>query len=275
VAARCGSWAWAWVLALGLTACGPTNRAAIEPPKPILLRVAGSTSMQSLLQALTVAYTAQRPYVTFDLLLGGSGLGLDLLKAGQADIAASSWPPTTAELTRAGLQASPVALDGLSIIVHPTNPIEDLSLVQVRGIFRGRISDWREVGGKIGDTLVVSREDGSGSRQGFESLVMDRQPVTPAAVVMPSSQAVVDYVAGHPNAIGYTGMGDLTDTVKAVAIEGLEPIPARVKEGTYPLTRILALIVSDHPSDGARAFVEFAAGPAAQDIVKARWAPVK
>ncbi len=231
--------------------------------------------MQPLLQALTESYITQRPYVTFDLQLGGSGLGLDLLQAGQVDVAASSWAPTKEELDRAGLQATPIALDGLSVIVHPSNPIDGLGLAQVRGIFRGRIGDWREVGGKIGDTLVVSREDGSGSRQGFESLVMDRQAVTPAAVVMPSSQAVVDYVALHPNAIGYTGMGDLTTTVKALAIEGLEPIPKTVKEGTYPLTRILALVVFTDADAGARSFVEFAAGPAAQDIVKARWAAVK
>ena len=262
---------WLLALSLGLAACGRT----IEPPRPILLRIAGSTSMQPLLQALTAAYSAQRPNVTFDLAAGDSGLGLEQLKTGQIDIAASSWPPDQKALDGAGLQATPLAADGLSVIVHPNNPVDNLSLLQVRGVFRGRIGDWREVGGKIGDILVVSREDGSGNRQGFESLAMDRQAVTLAAVVMPSSQAVVDYVGRHPNAIGYTGMGDLTTTVKALAVEGVEPVPAAVKEGTYALTCVLALITPAHPSDRVQAFVDFAVSPSAQDLIRARWAPVK
>ena len=134
---------WLLALSLGLSACGRT----IEPPRPVLLRIAGSTSMQPLLQALTAAYTAQRSNVTFDLATGDSGLGLEQLKTGQIDIAASSWPPDKKDLDGAGLQATPLALDGLSVVVHPNNPVDDLSLLQVRSVFRGRIGDWREVGG--------------------------------------------------------------------------------------------------------------------------------
>ena len=236
--------------------------------------------MRTLLEALTTAYVAQQPDVTFDLQGGGSDLGLEMLKSHQADMAASSWAPSKEKLDRLGkaglaLKVTTIAQDGLTLVVNPANPIRELSLAQSRGIFRGRILDWREVGGRAGDILVVSREDGSGSRNAFESLVMDRQPVTPAAIIMPSSQDVLQYVASHPNAVGYVSMGETTPAVKALAVEGIEPTPQTVKEATYPLIRLLTIISAAQPPPAVQNFLDFALSPAGQEVVKTKYAGVR
>jgi phosphate transport system substrate-binding protein len=158
---------------------------------------------------------------------------------GQVEMAACSWPPTAEKLkpkNGATLKMTLVAQDGLAVVVHPSNPLDNLNILQFRGLFQGRILDWRELGGRLGDVLVISREDGSGSRAAFESLVMDRRPVTLAAIVMPSSQDVIDYVGSHPLAIGYVSMGDLASRVKALTVEGVEPTPQPGKEGSSPLS---------------------------------------
>lgn len=249
----------------------------IEPPQPVYIRVAGSTAMRHLLEELSGAFVKQNAHFTFDIEGGGSDVGLRLLQAGQVDVAASSWPPTSAELgaLEPPVLAVPVARDGVVLIVHPLNPVEDLSLSQLRGIFRGRILDWAELGGKVGDILVVSREGGSGDRAAFETLVMDGRAVTPAAIVMPGSGSVVDFVASHPNAIGYVSMGVITAEVKAIAVEGVEPTPETVGGGTYPLSRWLALLSAAQPATGVQSFLDFVAGPGGQDIVKTRYVPIR
>lgn len=270
--------AFVWVLLLSITlaACGQ----AAEPPAPIYLRMAGSTSMRSLVEALNSAYVDQHPHVTFDWQGVGSDLGLDMLKAHQVDMAASSWPPSKDDLERlrkAGtpLKTTTIARDGLSLIVHPSNPVITLSTAQLRGIFRGRILDWREVGGRVGDVIAVSREDGSGSRKAFESLVMDGQRVTPAAVVMPSSQDALRYVASHPNAVAYVSMGEVTPNVKALAVDGIQPTPQTVHDATYPLIRLLTILTETQPQPEVQSFLDFALSSAGQDVVKARYAGVR
>lgn len=262
------------IVALLLAGCGR----AIEPPAPVYLRIAGSTSMQRLLNALTTAYVAAHPQVTFDLQAGGSELGLDLLEMGQVEVAACSWPPTAEKLkpkNGAALKMTLVAQDGLAVVVHPSNPLDNLNILQLRGLFQGRILDWRELGGRLGDVLVISREDGSGSRAAFESLVMDRRPVTLAAIVMPSSQDAIDYVGSHPLAIGYVSMGDLTSRVKALTVEGVEPTPQTVKEGSYPLIRPLLLVSAAQPAPAVRDFLDFASGPTGQDLIKDRYGTIR
>ncbi len=263
------------VVPLLVVGCGEQ----VKPLAPIRIKIAGSTAMRPLLEDLTEAYSQRRRHVSFDIRRSGSSTGLDLIREGQVDIGTMPWLPEPEEESqreeRRGLRTTTIALDGLAIVVYASNPVENLTLSQLRDIFCGRILDWREVGGRVGDILVVSREDSSDSRRAFETMVMGKRRVALTAVVMPSSQAVVEYVAGHPNSIGYVSMGYLSSEVKALQIEGLAPTPETVGGRDYPLVRPLSLLIGEEPSEEIEMFIDFILSPAGQAIVGERYGRVR
>jgi len=271
-----------WVLRVGLplclfiAACGTK----VETPTPVTVRIAGSTSMLPLVQELAEAYAAQHPQVYFDVRGGGSQLGVEWLNnasglvSERLDIAASSWWPLADAMDASEeLTATLIARDGIALVVHPKNTTPGLTLLQLQDIYAGHILGWQEVGGPEGDIVVVSREDGSGTRTAFESMVMGDVPVTLAAIVMPSSAAVVEYIGEHPTAIGYVSFAYVTDTVRALPIEGQMPTLEAIRSGAYHLIRPLYLVSKAASSAEARAFLRFAVSPAGQAIVARRYAP--
>lgn len=255
-----------------LTACG----APLEPRTPVYLKIAGSTSMQPLMEELAQTYTRHHQHVTVEVQGGGSRLGIVMARESQIDLGTSSRKPLAeeewdAETGARRLWWTAVAQDGIALVVHPQNAVGNLLLSQVRDIFCGRILDWGEIGGRPGEIVVVSREDGSGTREVFEEMVMAGKRVTLTAIVMPSSKAVVEYVARHPTAIGYVSMGYLSPGVKALQVEGVSPTPKDVQSGAYPLTRPLYLLTSQEPTGEVKAFIEFALSPAGQAVVGQRY----
>jgi len=270
---RAGNWRLGLgvLLALMLAAC---SRADAPPAAPAVVRIAGATSMMPALQALAAAYRLRHANARIELLDNGSAAGLHELKAGVVDIAAISWQPEGAE-TPEGVIATPFARDGIGIIVHPANRVAGLTLNQVRSIYRGEVLDWRAGGGPQDEPMVVSREDGSGTRAAFEALVMSGEQVTLNAVVLPSSQAVVDQVARRPGAIGYVSMAAFTDTVRVVPVEELSPTPANVRSGAYHLTRYLYLYTPAVPAPDVRRFLDFVLSPEGQRIIGRYHVPLR
>jgi len=271
-----------WILGISLVSCGT----AVKPPAPLMLRIAGSTAMMPLLSDLATAYAQSHPHVRLEIEGGGSHLGLERLQMGEIDLAACSWlPPCAEDGTPQPYAATPIAWDGVAIVVHPSNPVDELTLLQVRSIYAGWTLDWQDVGGKAGDILVVSREDGSGTRAALEQQLMGEQPVTLTAIVMPSSTAVVEYVTRHSTAIGYVAMGYLTPSRQedketrrqggVLRIEGAYPTPDTVQGGIYHLTRPLYLVAPSEPDGEARAFVDFVLSPAGQAIVGQQYGRVR
>jgi phosphate transport system substrate-binding protein len=193
----------------------------------------------------------------------GSLLGIELVRQGEVDIGMASWK----ESEDPALWSTPIALDGIAIVVHPQNRVEGLTMLQLKSIFFGRVWDWRDVRGQAREIVPVSREDGSGTRAVFEELVMEGQRVTPTAVVMPSSQAVVEYVAEHPEAIGYVSMGYLSQRVKVLEIEEVAPTPESVRQGAYHLLRPLYLMTRREPTGETKSFIDFILSPTGQSIV--------
>jgi len=252
-----------------LPSCGAT----VTPPTPVYLKAAGSTTMTPLLQDLAAAYHEHQPDVTIDINTGGSALGRELTSAaGQVDLGLTSWLSGD---TPPGVQATVVARDGIALVVHPTNPITGLTLVQAHDLFSGSLGDWQALSGVSSPVQAVSREDGSGTRAAFEALVMQGSRVTPTALVMPNSRAVVDYVARDPHAIGYVSMGYVTDTVRVLAVEGLLPTPQNVSRAEYNLTRDLVILTRPNAPGPARAFLDFILSPAGQAIVGQRYGRVR
>lgn len=252
-----------------LPACLAT---ATPPPPPIVLKAAGSTSGGPLLAVLASAYSAQHPHVTFDIQAGGSQLGQSLIEAGRIDLGLVSWPPQNLP---DHLRSIPIARDAVAVIVHPTNRIKGLSLAELQAIFGGRLLNWQEVGGPARPIQVISREDGSGTRATFEAAVMDQMPVTPTAIVLPSSQAVIDFVADNPAAIAYVSFAFVEKNVYPVPIEGAAPSLESLAARSYPLSRDLAMIVSKRGQADLNQFIDFVLSPAGQAMVAAKWVPVK
>lgn len=269
---RVSRWRFKGALLPGLALClwllAGCGGAAVTPPPPVFLRAAGSTSMGPLLAELAAAYNARQPNITFDIQGGGSHLGQRQVEAGQLDLGLVSWLP--ADLAEQ-MQMTPIARDAVAIIVHPQNPPAGLSLVELRDIFSGRLPDWAAVGASAGEIQVISREDGSGTRAAFETLVMGERAVTPAAVVLPNSRTVVDYVAQHPHTIAYVSLAFVDERVRAVPVEGVMPGPDTLSDGSYPLIRDLAVIFPRRGAAETARFVEFALSPAGQAVVGRQW----
>lgn len=265
-----------------LAGCG----GSATPGVPATVRLAGSTSMLPLLDDLAVAFAASHDQVRFEIAGGGSRLGLERALINEVDVAACSWlewddqaaSPQTAS-------AVPVAWDGIAVVVHPLNRLDELTLLQLKSIYAGWVFDWEDLGGLQADILTVSREDGSGTRAAFEQQVLGEQPVALTAIVMPSSTAVLDYVSSHPAAVGYVSMGAIVapgaaerrlgdptaePKVKVLAIEGALPTAETVKRGVYHLARPLYLVTAMQPQGDVREFIDFVLSPAGQAVVGRR-----
>ncbi len=278
-----------------LSACTlPRGDGAIPAPAKVTLTVAGSTEMRPLLLELTSAYSERNPHVQFTLLGGGSRMGEQWLASGQVDIAASTATYPDPE-TPAGLVRIPVGLDGIAVVVHTDNPVKALTLVQVRDLYRGRALNWAEVGGVASDVLLVSREDGSATRDLFEKRVMDKDRVALTAVVMSTSSNVVEYVAAHRDAIGYVtsaylaqiGMppaangdkpaktGTAERTVKSVSVEGRVPFDADLTNHQYPLARALYLLFRQSSDPSVQKIVDFVLSEEGQAIIGRYHVPIR
>lgn len=199
-------------------------------------------------------------------------MGQWAVETGQADIGMVSWTPS--DLNNE-VRLIPIAQDAVAIILNAQNKVEGLSLRELRDIFSGRLLNWQEVAGLPMTIQVVSREDGSGTRAVFETAVMADRAVTPTAIVMPSSQAVFDFVAQNPNAIGYVSLAFVGQGVYAAPIEGVAPSLENLDSGSYFLTRELSLITPEQSRPEITQFVEFVLSPAGQAIVREEWGSAK
>ena len=253
-----------------VTACsaGPTST-----PAPTRLRITGSTALTPAVHEIAAAFQAENPNILIEVQGGDSANGWVDLRAGRADIAAVSWTDETRSAP-SGYRLVPVARDAIAVIVHPNNPISNVTALQLRALFAGEILDWARLGGPEGEPMIVSREEGSGTRASFEARVMGDRRVTLNAIVMPSTQAVGDYVAAHRLAVGYVTLDAVDDRVRAIPLEGLAP-SKDAAGGGYHLVRVLSLAVPDPPSRAVQAFLDFAEGPAGVAIWDKHFAAIR
>ncbi len=285
-----------------LAAC---ESAVVATPVPTTITIAGATAMRRVLADLAAAFNRQHPDVLFVIRGGGSTVGEELVRGRAVDLGASTlFPPQQGTDGAAAVPVPadplvrvPIGLDGLAVVVHPSNSIAELSLVQLRDVFAGRLLDWRALGSDAGEIQLVSREDGSGSRILFETRVMGDARVALTAVVMPTSQDVVDYVAKNPQAVGYVSRAEVAEwiaedaapasaaapassaasspPVKVLAVEGKLPTRAAVHSQEYALTEPLYLISYGQPTGRIRQFIDFVLSPAGQAIVSRYDAPIR
>ncbi len=255
------------VIAIGLLcACGNDSKSVSTD---------GSTSMEKVIGALGEAFELDNSGVTFTYNPTGSGSGITAVAEGRCDIGLSS-RSLKAEEKEKGLEETILALDGIAIIVNPENAIADLSLETIAKIYKGEITSWSEVGGKDAEIVLIGREAGSGTRDGFESITGTdgeckyRQELT-------STGDVITTVASNPDAIGYASLASVKDTVKAISVDGVVPSETSVKDGTYKVQRPFVLVTKKDAelSKTAQKFFDFITSKDANEIIsKAGAVPV-
>ncbi len=227
--------------------------------------VAGSTSVQPFAEKLAEIFMHQHPEIRVDVQGGGSSAGIQAAVQGAANLGSSSRELLGDEKK---LQEIPIAYDGIAVIVHPSNPLTNMSLEQLRQIFEGKTKDWRSLGLPPPPIHLITREEGSGTREAFEHLVMGKNEITPSALVQDSNGSVRELVAGDPNSLGYISAGLVDDRVKAVAIDGVSPTIENIKNHTYELRRRFLLVSRQAPAGACKDFVDFILSPQGQQILE-------
>lgn len=228
----------------------------------------GSTSMESVIGVLGEQFMADNSGVKVSYDPTGSGTGIEAAKNGTCDIGLASRALKDEEAA-GGLTGTTVALDGIAVIVNPANDVEDLTVEQIAKIFTGAITDWSELGGAAGTISCVGREAGSGTRDGFET-VTGTADACKLDQELTSTGAVIEAVAGNPNAIGYASLAALKDTIKAVAVGGVACSEESVLDGTYAIQRPFVFVTREGEalSEAAQAFFDWATSADAAELIR-------
>lgn len=229
----------------------------------------GSTSMEKVIGALGESFMEANSGTTFTYNPTGSGSGIQAVSEGRCDIGLSSRALKDDEKA-SGLKETIVALDGIAIIVNPQNPVKDLSLEQIAKIYTGEITNWKDVGGEDAEIVLIGREAGSGTRDGFESIT-DTKDACQYRQELTSTGDVITTVSQNPNAIGYASLASIKDSVKVLTVNGVAPTEATVKDGTYLVQRPFVLVTKEGValSETAQKFFDFATSADAASVISA------
>ena len=271
------TFALAALLALSLVACGSEpktddtaktdDQSQTQTQLTGTVSTDGSTSMEKVIGALSESFMAQNGDVTVNYNPTGSGSGITAVQEGTCDIGLSSRALKDEEKS-AGLKETVLAYDGIAIIVHPDNPVSDLSVEQIAKLYTGEITNWKDVGGNDAEVVLIGREAASGTRDGFESITgtkdacQYRQELT-------STGDVITAVSQNPDAIGYASLASIKDSVKALNVDGVTPSEATVKDGSYKVQRPFVLVTMEGKelSPAAQAFFDYAVSSDAASII--------
>ena len=248
----------AMLLILALVGCGSSEKKAVSTD--------GSTSMSKVIGALSETFESDTG-ITVTYNATGSGSGIQAVEEGRCDIGLSSRSLKDEEKAK-GLQETVLAYDGIAIIVHPDNPVSDLSLEQIAKLYTGEITSWKDVGGNDAQIVLIGREAGSGTRDGFESIT-DTKDKCQYRQELTSTGDVITTVGSNPDAIGYASLASVKDTVKALTVNGVVPSEATVKDGSYVVQRPFVLVTKDgtNLSDSAQKFFDYITSDSASQVI--------
>lgn len=267
------------VMALSLlTACGSkndnsadtnTDGSNTETTLSGTVSTDGSTSMEKVINSLGESFMAMNKDVKFTYNPTGSGSGIQAVSEGRCDIGLSSRALKDDEKA-SGLVETVVALDGIAIVVNPENPVSDLDIDTIAKIYTGEITNWKDVGGNDAEIVLIGREAGSGTRDGFESIT-DTKDACQYRQELTSTGDVINTVSQNPDTIGYASLSAVGDSVKALTVGGVEATEATVKDGSYVVQRPFVLVTKEDTklSPAAQAFFDYALSADAASIIAA------
>jgi phosphate transport system substrate-binding protein len=256
---------WGLVVVLALTSfsvvCGGCKDKRQRP-----VNVIGSTSIQPFAELLAEEFRALKSAANVDIQGGGSTAGLQALANGIADIAMCSRSLTKEE--EASFTPIVIARDGLAVVVHRMNPVNELSSQQIQMLFLGQVGNWKEVGGESEPIRLIMREEGSGTREAFVNLVMDKARVSRKALVQESNGAVKELVKNDPAAIGYMSLGLVGAELKVLSVDGIRPTVSEVSAGRYRLSRPFLFVVKADLRLEAKQFIDFVLSAEGQRLLE-------
>lgn len=242
-----------------------TNKPAQEISGQI--NVSGSTSMEKVAKALAEGFMAKNDKVSIDVQLGGSSTGVNNVIDGISDVGNASRGIKDKE-KEAGINEYKIAIDGIAVIVNNENSVTDLTLEQIAAIYKGEIANWSEVGGADAEVVVVGREAGSGTRDGFEEIVDIKDQAVYKSELNETGQ-VKNLVSTTPGAIGYISLDYADDSVKLIKVNGVDATAANIQAGSYPIQRPF-MMVTKGESAQTKAFLDYILSPEGQEIVVAK-----
>ncbi len=236
----------------------------------------GSTSMEKVIGSLKETFEAEKKGITVTYNPTGSGTGITAVAEGRCDIGLSSRDLKEEEKAK-GLEETVIAYDGIAIIVNPENTVEDLMVEDIAKIYTGEIKNWNEVGGKDAEIVLIGREAGSGTRDGFESITGTKDQCK-LKQELTSTGDVITTVAGNPAAIGYASLASVKDSVKVLKVGGIAPSETTIKDGSYKVQRNFVLVTKKDTklSEAAQKFFDYITSSDASEVIKKAGAvPVK
>lgn len=230
--------------------------------------IAGGTAHIPVMKGAAKQIMAFNPDVRITVAGGGSGAGVQKVGEGLVQIGNTGRALKQGEIDKYGLVSFPFAVDGVAVAVNPANPVGDLSKAQLKDIFGGKITNWKEVGGKDAPISLYVREDGSGTRETFEDRALDKGTSVNSANVINSNGAMKTAISQDPNAVGYVGIGHLDKSVKGVNIDGMVPSQEGAAKGDYKVTRLLYMNTKGEPKGIVESFVKYIFSPAGAELIK-------
>lgn len=228
--------------------------------------ITGSTTVLPVMQKAGEAFMGANPGISLAISGGGSGNGIKALNEGLCDVAMSSRDIKATERAQGaarGVNAvgTAIAVDALVPVVHPSNPVKNLSSEQLQQIYMGKISNWKELGGNDERIVVISRDTSSGTYETWEEFIMQKQRVAASALLQASNGAVVQVVAKNKRAIGYIGLGYLTSSIKKLDVDGIEATPASALSREWPIARELYIFTNGQPAGAVKKLVDYLVDP--------------
>jgi len=247
----------------------PTQESQEPAVSSETITIAGSTTIQPLAELFAEEFMAKNSNVRVDVQGGGSSVGVKAAGQKTADIGMASREIKDSEMTEfPEIKVFVIARDGIAIVANADVAVDNLTIEQIKGIFGGTITNWKEVGGADANIIVVSREEGSGTRSAFEEMVLGEEVLmTETAILQPSNGSIRTTVSTTPNAVGYLSFGYLDDTVKAISVEGVAPTEENASNGTYPVVRPLNMITFGEPQGIVKSFLDYILSDMGQGIV--------
>lgn len=230
------------------------------------MEIAGSTSVQPVADKLAQAYMEKHPNVKINVQGGGSGLGIRSVSQGIIDIGTSSKEINATE--KEELNQYLIGKDGIVIAVNLENPLDGLSKEQIRDIYSGNITNWKDLGGQDAKINVITREDGSGTRSVFQKVIMGKNKIKADSIVLTSTESIVQSVKGDPSAIGYISLTSFKSDVKGLKVDGVYPSEQTISNGSYAIQNPFLLLTKGQPNGVVKDFLDFCLSPEGQAIVK-------